>query len=188
MITLALIVLLLATAVLIALLEDLVGVIIAFAACSLALALIWTVLAAPDVALAEAAIGAGLMSVLFLFTVGKTTSGPVGDIDVGARALRPVNWPLVALLLVLAVPLGASLRKLPSVGAPDAMAVRAVYADGSLTPYGYYVEQTVVETGFPNAVVAILTVFRNFDTFGELIVIFGAAVGVLVVLGREDLK
>lgn len=188
MISAALVVLLLATAALVALLDDIVGAIVAFATCSFALALLWTVLAAPDVALAEAIIGAGIMSVLLLFTVAKTTSGPVGDIAVERPSLRSVNGRLVLVLGLLAVPLWASLRTLPSVGSPDAIAVREVYPDGSLTPYGYYIEETIAETGFSNAVVAVLTVYRNFDTFGELIVIFAAAVGVMVVLNREDVR
>jgi multicomponent Na+:H+ antiporter subunit B len=34
-------------------------------------------------------------------------------------------------------------------------------------------------------VTAVLVIYRGFDTFGEAVVVFAAAVAVLAVLGRE---
>ena len=89
----ALLVFVLATALAVAALKDVLSAIIAFAAYSLGLALIWVFLQAPDVALTEAAIGAGVTSILFLLTITKTVR-PVEDLT----ALTSVNWPAVAIV------------------------------------------------------------------------------------------
>ncbi len=174
----------LAAAVLIALSRDVVGATVTFAAFSLGLAVVWVLLAAPDVALVEAAVGAGVMSVLLLVAVIETDCLQSDDDEEGERRFRPVNWPLVAVLSVLALPFGWTTLSLPPFGSPDAPAVRETYPDGGLTPYGYYIEATLVDAGFSNAVVAVLVVFRGLDTFGELVVAFAAAASVLVVLDR----
>ncbi len=216
---LGLVALVIAAALVVASSRDVVGAVVTFAVFSLGLAVIWTLLAAPDVALVEAAVGAGVMSVLFLIAITKTTGislvesdateaetegedgdgdgngNPVadGDGDEGDDAteddgrFRPIDVPALLVVLALAIPLGRGVLALPPVGAPDAPAVSTRYPDGSLTPHGYYVEQALVETGFPNAVVAVLVVYRSLDTFGELVVAFAAAVSVLVVLNREGL-
>ena len=185
------------TALLAATLRDLVGAIVAFGAFSLGLALIWILLAAPDVALAEAAVGAGVLSVLLVITVARTTTGPPEAItgtaeddggDEPAKHLRSTNLPLLGAILFLAVPLFLVVRELSDVGAPAAPAVRFTFSDGTRTPYGYYVEHTLAETGFSNAVAAVLVVYRTLDTLGELIVAFAAVAGVLLVLRGGELR
>lgn len=64
---------LLATAVVAIALKDLLAAVIVFSAYSLMMALLWTQLRAPDLALTEAAVGAGVTTVLFIITVYKTT-------------------------------------------------------------------------------------------------------------------
>lgn len=54
-------------------LRDLLAVAIVFSAYSLMMAILWTQLKAPDLALTEAAVGAGVTAVLFVLTVFKTT-------------------------------------------------------------------------------------------------------------------
>lgn len=54
-------------------LRDLLAVAIVFSAYSLMMAILWTQLRAPDLALTEAAVGAGVTTVLFLITIFKTT-------------------------------------------------------------------------------------------------------------------
>ena len=51
-----------------------------------------------------------------------------------------------------------------------------------------YIEQGFEETAVPNMVTAVLADYRSFDTLGEVLVIFTAAVAVLLILrtGRED--
>ena len=200
------------TTVLIALLEDILASVATFAAFSLGLGLIWVLLAAPDVALAEAAVGAGVLTILFVIAIVVTAQAlpqeqrddendrrketraeddPTELSSIAGRLadgrLRSIHWRTLLVIAALAVPMGFSLAWLPAVGDPSAPAVSLTYPDGSLTPYGYYVEQTYEETGLSNAVAAVLIVYRGLDTFGELVVIYTAAVGVLVVLDREVL-
>ena len=40
------------------------------------------------------------------------------------------------------------------------------------------------ETGLPNMVTSVLASYRGYDTFGEVVVIFTAAIGVLILLGQ----
>ena len=56
-----------------AVLRDVVGSIVAFAGYSFGVAILWAFLRAPDVALTEAAVGAGITTVLFLLTIARTT-------------------------------------------------------------------------------------------------------------------
>jgi energy-converting hydrogenase B subunit D len=52
--------------------DDLLGSVIIFAAYSLVMAVLWLMLAAPDIALTEAAIGAGVTTILFLTVISRT--------------------------------------------------------------------------------------------------------------------
>ena len=52
--------------------DDLVGSIIIFASYSLIMAILWLLLAAPDIAMTEAAIGAGVTTILFLVVISRT--------------------------------------------------------------------------------------------------------------------
>jgi multicomponent Na+:H+ antiporter subunit B len=173
---LALVVFVVSTAVATAVLRDIVASIAVFAAFSLGISVIWLVLQAPDVALTEAAVGAGIMSVLLLVTVAKTAraSDEGALVSVNPRALAAVG--LLLLVLVSTVP------ALPEVGSEEAPALQKT-VDGELTPYGYYVEEAYNETGVENSVTAVLVYYRGFDTFGEATVVFSAVVGVLVALG-----
>lgn len=52
--------------------RDLLGAIIIFAAYSTVMAIIWHQLEAPDIAITEAAIGAGVTTLLLIATISKT--------------------------------------------------------------------------------------------------------------------
>jgi multicomponent Na+:H+ antiporter subunit B len=45
-----------------------------------------------------------------------------------------------------------------------------------------YLERAELETGVPNVVTAILASYRGYDTFGELVVILTAGIGVLLLM------
>lgn len=63
---------LLATALVAITLRDLLGAVVVFSAYSLMMAMLWTQLRAPDLALTEAAVGAGVTTVLFIVVVYRT--------------------------------------------------------------------------------------------------------------------
>jgi len=59
-------------AIAVARLRDLLSAVIIFGAYSLVMAIIWQMLGAPDVAIAEAALGAGVTTFLFIAAISKT--------------------------------------------------------------------------------------------------------------------
>lgn len=69
---LILVVLLLAMAIMVIRAKDLVVSVIMFGVYGLLLSVLWQFRGAPDVALAEAAVGAGVTTVLFLFAIERT--------------------------------------------------------------------------------------------------------------------
>ncbi len=69
---LLLLIFLVSTAAAVIMLKDLLAASIVFSAYSLMMAILWTELRAPDLALTEAAVGAGVTTVLFIVTVYKT--------------------------------------------------------------------------------------------------------------------
>lgn len=52
--------------------KDLLGAVVIFSTYSLVMCLLWQHRGAPDVAMTEAAVGAGVTTVLFMIAIGKT--------------------------------------------------------------------------------------------------------------------
>jgi energy-converting hydrogenase B subunit D len=69
---LALLLLLVTCAMFAARIRDLLSATILFSAYSLIMAILWMLLGAPDIAITEAAIGAGVTSILFVVAIHKT--------------------------------------------------------------------------------------------------------------------
>lgn len=67
-----LIVFLIAAAIAVERTKDLLGAVIIFTAYSLVMSLLWLLLRAPDVAMTEAAIGAGITTILFVAVISRT--------------------------------------------------------------------------------------------------------------------
>jgi multicomponent Na+:H+ antiporter subunit B len=133
-------------------------------------AALFMALDAPDVAFTEAAVGAGVTTVLLLSSLRLT----------GRWERRPKHGPLVPLLVVGVT--GAALiygtLDIPLLGDPAAPAHQHVAPR--------YVQQTAAEMGIPNMVTAVLASYRGFDTLGETLVIFTAGLGVLLLLGVRE--
>jgi multicomponent Na+:H+ antiporter subunit B len=173
-----------AAAVATALARSLLHTLVAFAAYSLGLALVWVVLRAPDVALTEAAVGAGVTTALFLLLarrLGDARAAGDGDTVVApdpARSGRTLGSraPSLAVAGLVTVGLLLTVPALPAVGDASAPAF------GPVTEF--YLSDAA-DRGIDNVVTAVLVVYRGFDTFGEIAVVFAAAVAVLAVLGRE---
>jgi multicomponent Na+:H+ antiporter subunit B len=155
------------------LLQDVLASVIAFAAYSLGISLLWIVLQAPDVALTEAAVGTGVMTILFLVTLART-SRPQTD-----RLTEPINVRTVLLVGAFVALLGVSLPALPAIGDPSAPVV-------SYDVTQHYLANAYDETGVKNAVTAVLAAYRGFDTLGEAVVVLTAGVVVFVVLRQEE--
>jgi len=168
----ALVAFVLATGLATAVLRDVLGSIIAFAAYSLGIAVVWIVLQAPDVGLTEAAVGAGVTTVLFLLTIAKTVR-PSGE-----RTLEHLDLPALGVAVALVAVLATTLGALPPVGGAE-----TPVATSEVT--SYYLDNAYEEAGVKNAVTAVLAAYRGFDTLGEAVVVYAAGVGVLVVFHRE---
>ena len=161
------------TAVATAMFRDTLSAIVVFGAYSLGMAIIYTFLLAPDVAMTEAAIGAGVTTILLLLTIARTTRPST------ERIFERVHWPALAVSGAFLLVIGTLLWEIPAVGDPDAIA----WANPEVTQY--YIHNTDADTGVQNAVTAVLAAYRGFDTFGEAVVVFAAGVAVLIVLQRE---
>jgi|TARA_B100000315_G_scaffold95619_1_gene87795 multicomponent Na+:H+ antiporter subunit B len=135
---------------------------------SFLMATTFLVLDAVDVAFTEAAVGAGITTVLGLAAMALTTD----------REKIPTHWPTLPLAVVVVT--GAILLyavpDMPRFGAADSPIHRHVVPR--------YIDETPRAIGIPNIVTSVLADYRGYDTLGEVTVIFTAGVGVLLLLGR----
>lgn len=154
------------------LLRDILSAIIAFAGFSFGVAIIYVLLAAPDVALTEAAVGAGVTTILFLVTIVRTVR-PGGE-----RVFERIRWRSAALVAVVVGVLLSTVRSLPRVGDPESMVITSRVTE-------YYLDNAYPETGVENVVTAVLAAYRGFDTLGEAVVVMAAGVAVILVLRQE---
>ena len=133
---------------------------------SLLSALLFVTLDAVDVAFTEAAVGAGISTVLVLGTLALTS-----------RVEKPTKRsPTLPLFVVIAT--GALLiygtMDMPNFGSAEAPAQTHVSPD--------YLERSVEEIDIPNVVTSILASYRGYDTLGETAVVFTAGIGVLMLI------
>jgi multicomponent Na+:H+ antiporter subunit B len=146
---------------------------------------LFTVMDAVDVAFTEAAVGAGISTVLMLATlalVGSKVTTPqfrITAISAKVPPRRPV-FPIFVVLFTGAVLVYGTLD-MPAYGNPDNPIHKHVAP--------HYLEDSGHEIGVPNVVTSVLASYRGYDTMGETTVVFTAAVGVMIllsVLGRRD--
>jgi len=161
------------TAVAIVRITNLFAIIMLFGIFSFLSATMFTVMDAADVALTEAAVGAGISTVLMLATLALTK-----DHEEKLPAHRP--WLPLAVVLVTGAALVYGTWDIPNFGDPTAPAQIHVAP--------YYISKAVEDTGVPNIVTAVLASYRGFDTLGEVVVIFTAGVAVLLLLGDGRIK
>jgi len=123
---------------------------------------------AVDVAFTEAAVGAGISTVLMLsaMLLADRESRPV-----------PISKQIGPLIIVVFAGLAMfyALGDMATYGDPNSPANSYVGYD--------YLERTADEIHIPNVVTAVLASYRGYDTFGEAVVIFSAGLGVLLLLG-----
>lgn len=151
-------------------LQDLFAVVMLFGVYSFMTATLFMDLDAVDVAFTEAAVGAGVTTVLMLSSLRLTSRWEQ----------RPKHSPLVPLIVVGIT--GAALiygtLDAPLLGDPNAPVHQHVAPR--------YIEQGPIEVGMPNMVTAVLASYRGYDTFGETVVIFTAGLAVLLLLGIQE--
>lgn len=157
------------TAVAVIRLPNLYAAVMLFGIYSLVSASLFLIMDAADVAFTEAAVGAGVTTVLMLSTLALASP---------SENEKPVRRGQAGRLIVVALTglvLAWGTLDLPGFGDPTAP------AHSHVAPR--YIEQSPAETGVANMVTALLASYRGFDTLGEVTVIFTAGVGLILLLG-----
>jgi multicomponent Na+:H+ antiporter subunit B len=148
-------------------LRDLFAVVMLFGIYSLLTAAFFMDLDAVDVAFTEAAVGAGVSTILMLAALRL----------VGRYEKPHKHNPLLPLLVVGAT--GAALIY----GLSDAPLLGDAMSPAQTHVAPRYLSEASKETGVPNVVTAVLASYRGFDTLGETAVVFTAGLAVLLLLG-----
>jgi multisubunit Na+/H+ antiporter MnhB subunit len=150
------------------LVPELYTAVVLYIAFGLMMAMVWVRLAAPDIALAEAAVGAGLTGALLLDAARSLPSEAARAESPGRRrstaAAAAAVMAIAVLLLVVAFDV--------DLGAPRLSG---------------QVRDAVGEAGVPHPVTAVLLNFRGFDTWLETVVLLGALLAVLALRRTETL-
>lgn len=154
------------TALYVATSRDLLAVVMVFGAYSLLSAGMFMVMDAADVAFTEAAVGAGVSTILLLITLSYTGR---------YEKPQPRQWLAIGTVLLTGVTLVWGTLDLPPVGEAD----NPVH----LHVAPYYLSESARDIDIPNVVTSVLASYRGFDTLGEVIVVFTAGLGVWLLIG-----
>ena len=149
--------------------KNLFSAIMATTIFSLISALIFLLLDGVDVSLTEAAVGAGISTILFLSTLKHT--------NVMVKESKTPSFPLIVLFVLLLGLLSFAVSDLPEFGKFNQT------SNSQVTQY--YINKSKIEMGVPNVVTSILAGYRGFDTLGEVVVIFIAGISVLGILRKR---
>lgn len=124
---------------------------------------------AVDVAMTEAAVGAGISTVLLLGALYLCKS----------EELRPPRKPWLPLAVSISV---GGVLVYGTLGLPE-------FSDPNAPIHQHvaprYLNEIKKEVDVPNAVTAVLASYRGYDTLGETTVVFTAGAGVIALLRRR---
>ncbi len=149
-------------------LRNLFAAVMLFGIYSLLIAALFVSLDAVDVAFTEAAVGAGISTILMLATLALTNARQ--------RAPRRSALPAALLATIAGAALLYGLTDLPDFGDES--------APGHVHVAPRYLQDSDEEIGIPNVVTSVLASYRGYDTLGEVVVIFTAGMGVLCLIGN----
>lgn len=152
-------------------LRDLLAAVILLGCYSLTAAGIFVVMDAVDVAFTEAAVGAGISTILFLGCMSLTSheQKPRGN----------DSWLVAGFVVVTGVLLIYGTLDMPHYGAADSVA--QTHPELAVR----FLEESPHEVGPPNVVTNVLASYRGYDTLGETVVVFTAGIAVLSLLGMK---
>ena len=149
-------------------LRDLLAGVILLGLYSLVAAGAFVVMDAVDVAFTEAAVGAGVSTILFLGTLSFTHHEQKRGHD---------SLPALVFVTITGVLLIYGTLDMPHYGDPESPAqTHPELAER-------FLERSAGEVGPPNVVTSVLASYRGYDTLGETVVVFAAGVAVLSLLG-----
>ena len=129
---------------------------------------LFTTMDAVDVAFTEAAVGAGVSTILMLGTLAL-----VGKEEKKHARTSPL---LLSVVVLTGAVLMYGTLDMPPFGAPDNPVHLHVAPE--------YIEGSEHDIEVPNVVTSVLSSYRGYDTMGETAVVFTALVGVVLLLGR----
>ena len=146
--------------------QNMLSVIVLSGIYSVSICTLFVVLDAVDVAFTEAAVGAGISTVLMILAIRGSDHRD-----------NSWSWPSlgsIAMGLSMGVLLILGTLDMPFYGQPDApvhlhLAPRFLGESGN-------------EIGIPNVVTSVLASYRGYDTLGEVVVIFTAGIAVVLLL------
>lgn len=157
--------------------------IIIFTTYSLVMSILWIVIKSPDLAITEAAVGAGITSLLFYITlrdVGELASTTkIKKRKKSKKTESNLAYNFFSILFTLGIVsiLLYTISFLPEQGGFNVPALNEVF--------DRYVSSGVEETGAINIVAAVILDYRAFDTFGEATMLFTATMGVVSLLRKK---
>jgi len=190
-----LLIFLLACAITVSFIKRILSAVIIFMSYSVVISIVWLLLASPDLALTEAAVGAGITSILFFLTIkridkmekDRQAPTPAHSQASDDHAPHPTKkkegtllagsfYRICAVLLVLSVigVLLLTMSYMPPFGGADNPTNNEVYSR--------YIEKGVEDTGAINIVAAMILDYRAFDTLGESFVLFTAVMAVIMLI------
>ena len=147
---------------------------------SLLMALIWLNMDAVDVSFTEAAVGAGISTILLIGTLIR--------VGAGEKQGRRVHWGGLAFAVLTGGALIYGTWDMPDFGDPDAPVHVNKVAKG-------YIQQDVPKVHpatpedfhghVPNLVTSVIVTYRAYDTMFEAAVIFTAGMGMILLLRRR---
>ena len=152
-------------------LRNLLAAVILLGLYSLTAAGIFVVMDAVDVAFTEAAVGAGISTILLLGALSYTTHEQ--------KPLRHSNIPALIFVCLTGALLIYGTLDMPGYGSADAPTQQHPQLAKR------FIEQSGDEIGVPNIVTSVLASYRGYDTLGETVVVFTAGIAVLSLLGRH---
>ena len=145
------------------------------------------ILDAPDVAFTEAAVGAGVSTILMLATLSLVPRSSKGLGSISNKDFETKNPPLRRVIGSLAVVIGTGAMLI--YGTLDMPLFGSAEAPIQTYPHPSFVEKSQTEMGehgLPNVVTAVLASYRGYDTLGETAVIFTAGIAVLLILRKNS--
>ena len=169
------------------LMKDLLSSVAILSAYSLIMAVLWMRLNAVDVAFTEAAVSAGITTVLMIAALSKTQrreesaqKSKIKNPKIEPKNSRLFSYksiPSLIIVLLTGAVLIYGTIDMPSFGDPNAPA--------NLHVAERYIEKSYLETGSLNFVTAVLASYRGYDTLGEVIVIFASGVCVVLLMRKR---
>lgn len=185
------------TAVAVLILRNLLAATMLLSLYSLLMALVWLNLDAVDVAFTEAAVGAGVSTLLLI--------GTVMLVGADEKSRSAVDWPALLIVGLTTAALGYGTLDMPTIGEPSAPVhqylapeyiAQTVQKQNFEQGFGSHVSSSKVvqdtQNGnyfhghIPNLVTSVIVSYRSYDTLFEVTVIFTAGMSLILLLRRPE--